>query len=185
MGTLNPKCGQFNMKGLVWPLHLSDPLVSVPTSGGPPQGPRLDSHRWEALPLSHLRHPFPPPADPEEPPAHPHRREALLCKSQEHHPLKHQENQTVTTLSHLMNACFFIPPVWKVRPSLPTQEPAASSPPPEARRRHQHQDPLQGADRALPASSAGLLRRTANSVYLNNVQATHKNTWASNREIKL
>lgn len=80
--------------------------MSVPISGGPPQGPRLDSHWGETLPLSHLRHPLPPPADPEKPPAHPHRREALLCKWQKHHPIKHRENQTVTTLSHLINARF-------------------------------------------------------------------------------
>lgn len=51
--------------------------------------------------------------------------------------------------------CF---PVWEMWPPLPTQEPAASAPASETRGHHQHQDPLQGADRTIPVASASLLK---------------------------
>lgn len=49
--------------------------------GCPSEGPRSDPHGGETVPLPHLRHPLPPPADPEEPPAHSHRREAVHRES--------------------------------------------------------------------------------------------------------
>lgn len=140
----------------------SQTFLSVPASGGPPQGPRLDSHRWETVPLSHLRHPVPPPADPEEPPAHSHRREALLGKSQTIERTRREPGRTFFFFLNCPGCLIWwtlVFPVWKVWPPLSTQEPTAPSPAPETRRRHQHQDPLQGADRALPASPAGLLKR--------------------------
>lgn len=55
-------------------------LWFVPVLGRSSAGPRPDPHRGEAVPLPHLWHPLPPSADPEEPPAHSHRREALHCE---------------------------------------------------------------------------------------------------------
>lgn len=56
-------------------------LWLVPVLGRSSAGPRPDPYRGEAVPLPHLWHPLPPSADPEEPPAHSHRREALHCES--------------------------------------------------------------------------------------------------------
>lgn len=52
-------------------------LWFVPLSGCSPEGPCPDSHWREAVSLPHLRHPLSPLADPEEPPAHSHRRKTL------------------------------------------------------------------------------------------------------------
>ena len=59
-------------------------LVCLGATGCPSQGPCPDPYWGEALPVSHLWHPLPPPADPKEPPAHSHWREALHCESHTH-----------------------------------------------------------------------------------------------------
>lgn len=152
--------------------HIKTYPVSVvcPTLGCPSEGPRSDPYRGEAVPMPHLWHPLPPPADLEESSAHPHRREALHRESQTHTPpfdLLNTQNIFIISSPSCCRACLIRwPPscfsVREVRPSLPPQESAASSPPPETRGRHQHQDPLQGPDRALPAYPAGLLKRLTN-----------------------
>lgn len=125
-------------------------------SGCSPEGPCPDSHWGEAVPLPHLWNPFPPPANPEEPSAHSYGREALHCESQvsDTENSNHGSHRVAARLTRWP----FVYSVREVRPSLPPQEPAASAPAPETRGRDQHQDPLQGPHRALPAYSTGLLK---------------------------
>lgn len=143
-------------------------LVCLGATGCPSQGPCPDPYRREAIPVSHLRHPLPPPADPKEPPAHSHWREALHCESHTHISCltSKKKKKTFMKLSLLMfyhcpvmtNVLIPCFPVWEVWSTFPPQEPAASSPASETRGCHQHQDPLQSPDWALPTYSAGLLK---------------------------
>lgn len=114
-------------------------------AGCSPARSRVDPHRREAVPVWDLWDSLPSPANVEEPPAHPHGREALPCRRICHPPGGSLQNPFRDGKTS-PNAALFSFSVWKMQLALPPQESAAAAPSTEARRHHQHEDPVQDVD---------------------------------------